>query len=143
MPESRSNNLPSPFDVFTSPTPQIHPRFPRQQAMTGGAYRAQCSDRMRAWVLYVIEADQLIQPEADDSESIQRIKRMAAWRVLLRQSEIEAGHVTNDERSLMEAMGRAIYDKLERECVDDVADRLADSAEHGYMVGPFVKKLGA
>jgi hypothetical protein len=134
-------SLPSPFAVFSSNAPLTIPRFPRQCAQSAMAYRAACADRMAAWVRYVIDADPLLQPKATDTESMQHIKRVTAWRVLVRQAEIEAGRITVDERMLMETLSRAYFAQLEREAVSDLADRLADRAAEGegsgYLVGPW------
>jgi hypothetical protein len=140
---AQQTQLPSPFDVFRAPAPAVRPRFPRQRAQTAAAYRAACADRMAAWVRWVVDADPLIQPAATDDESMQRLKRSTAWRVLVRQAEIEAGNVTTEERALMETLARAFFAQLERECVDDLADALVDRAENGdngYMVGPWVAR---
>lgn len=131
--------LPSPFDVFKTPAPQLHPMFPRQRGQSRGAYRAQCTDRMTAWVRWVVDTDPLIQPGATDTEQIQRLKRTTIWRVLVRQAEIERGRTTQDEHDLMAKVAAEYVTKLERECVDDIADRLADRAlngeQSGYLLG--------
>lgn len=145
-PNANPQALPSPFEVFATNAPTVHPRFPRQCAQTAMAYRAACSDRMAAWIRFSIDADPLLQPKADDHETMRHVKRVTTWRVLVRQAEIEAGRITADERMLMETLARAYFAQLEREAVSDLADLLADRAAEGessgYMCPPWVAEAG-